>query len=216
MKFLTFVLVWSSCCSLSAAGLDRPVRIQIGVDPGSLDPNHIESLVGTSIAYNLYQTLVRLDENGKVVPGLAEKYEMSKNGRIYKFKMRADAKWSDGKPVTIDDCIFGLLDPLDPKTAADDASLLFAIKGAPEFYRGKGSRDAVAVKRVGDWCQVELSEPQSGFLGNLTLALTSPKRADQKGHFPGPTTGHYVIQSMTASEIKLAPNPEYHESGQLS
>src|ERR1700722_1843873 len=107
MKHLGVTLIWALGCSLSAAALDRPVRIQIGVDPGSLDPNHLESLVGTSMPYNVYQTLGGLDEKGKIVPGLAEKYEISKDGRIYKFKMRASSKWSDGKPVSVEDCIFG-------------------------------------------------------------------------------------------------------------
>lgn len=54
----------------------------------------------------IYAGLMRSDGNGNIVPELAEKYDVSEDGRTYTFTIREGAKWHDGKPVTADDVVF--------------------------------------------------------------------------------------------------------------
>ena len=73
----------------------------------------------------------------EVIPGLAEKWEISEDGKTYTFKIRDDAKWSNGDPVTAADFVYSYRRGLSPGLGAEYATLLFALKNGRAFYEGK-------------------------------------------------------------------------------
>lgn len=63
---------------------------------------------------------------------------MSDDGAVYRFKIRQDAKWSNGDPVTAEDFVYAFRRLEDPATGAEYASMLYVVKGAEEVNTGKG------------------------------------------------------------------------------
>ena len=82
--------------------------------------------------------LTKLDpHNAAPIPALAERWEISPDGRIYTFHLRTNAVWSTGEPITSDDVVWSWFRALSPATAGDYAGQLFYIKGAEDWYNGK-------------------------------------------------------------------------------
>ncbi|KAB2703001.1 peptide ABC transporter substrate-binding protein, partial [Brucella intermedia] len=77
---------------------------------------------------DLYEGLVTEDGKGELIPGVAQSWDISSDGLTYTFRLRDNAKWSNGDPVTAGDFQFTFRRLMDPKTAAGYASMLFVIK----------------------------------------------------------------------------------------
>jgi len=200
---------------------EEPVRIQIGGEPSTLDPAKVIDQFGFSILRNLVLGLTKLDRDGKLQDGLAVSHAVDKTGLIYRFKLRPDARWSDGKPVTADDFVTGLRYALSPKTASPNTPYYFKIKNARQVFSGKLAADKLGVRREGDELVIELEQPDPGLLRALSLPAAGPLRQDfldkNKGEWneKAPTTGDYTIAVYhPASEIRLAPNPHRRRPGQ--
>lgn len=97
-----------------------------------------------------FEGLTIYDAAGKIVPGTAESWTLSDDGTVYTFKLRADAKWSDGTPVTAGDFVFSYQRVEDPKTAAKYANILYPIKNAEKINKGETPVDQLGVKAVDD------------------------------------------------------------------
>jgi ABC-type oligopeptide transport system substrate-binding subunit len=65
-------------------------------EPDTLDPHKTSKPQTINITHNLFEGLVVLDPKGNVAPGVAESWSVSQDGLSYRFKLRADAKWSNG------------------------------------------------------------------------------------------------------------------------
>lgn len=76
----------------------------------SIDPAEAFEFSGTDLLNNVYDTLVELDptQPGELVPGLAESWEVSEDGRTFTFKMRPGVTFSSGNPVRAEDAAFSL------------------------------------------------------------------------------------------------------------
>ena len=217
LSFLCLAILGSQ----TSAQAEEPIRVQIMADPVSLDP---------ALAYDYYSFMINgvlmhglfvIDGEGELQNGLAKSYQVRKKNTQYRFKLRPDAFWSDGKQVTIEDFIFGLRRTLDPKTGAPDAKLLHSIRGARNFTLGKGKASDVAIYKSGDELVIELEHPDAQFLSSLTHPQTVPLRQEFYDKSAGvwqdsfPTTGYYRIQSHRSNdEIVLEPNPMHHVPGQ--
>ena len=75
--------------------------------------------------------------NGKIVPGAAESWTVSDDGTVYTFKIRDNAKWSDGSPVVAEDFVFSMRRVEDPKTAAGYANILYPDQECRKDQQGR-------------------------------------------------------------------------------
>ena len=80
-------------------------------DPESLDPHKTSTVYEAHILRDLFQGLVMQDAKAEVIPGAAESWTMSPDGKVYTFKLRQGATWSNGDPVTADDFVYLLPPP---------------------------------------------------------------------------------------------------------
>jgi len=152
-------------------GAKKILRTNNSSEPGSLDPALAQGTHESWILSNTFEGLMKNDAEGKVIPGMAESYELSEDNLTYTFKLR-DANWSDGTPVTAHDFEFSWKRALDPELAADYAFQLYYIKGAEAYNTGAGSVDDVAVKALDDkTLEVTLAAPTGYFL-ELTAFYT--------------------------------------------
>ncbi|MGM9902868.1 oligopeptide ABC transporter, binding protein [Enterococcus sp. 10A9_DIV0425] len=100
---------------------------------------------------NVYEGIYRLDEDSKPQPaGATELAEVSEDGLTYKIKLREDAKWSNGDPVTAADYVYGWQRTVDPATASEYAYLFAPVANAEDITAGKKDKSELGIKAVGD------------------------------------------------------------------
>src|SRR5512136_1963355 len=79
-----------------------------GEEPATLDPALVEDSVSAEYVVQIFSGLVALDSNLEVVPDLAERWELSPDGRTYTFFLRQEARFYDGRAVTASDVKYSL------------------------------------------------------------------------------------------------------------
>ncbi|MGO8836219.1 MAG: peptide ABC transporter substrate-binding protein [Limisphaerales bacterium] len=205
---------------------ELPANITIinGGEPESLDPAIISGQVEMRIAVGLFEGLTRLDaRTARPVPGLAESWDLSPDGKIYTFHLRTNLVWSTGEPLTADDVVYSWLRALNPATASVYAAQLFCLKNAREFSAG-AIKDA---SRVGIHApdnftvRIELNHPTLFFLDICAMPVTYvvPRRAIEKygDHWlmakPLPVSGPYELAYWRLNDkIRLIKNPRYWDA----
>ena len=121
--------------------LDRPApRAEVVVAQSSdcftLDPQRMSYTQDLRMARSLYEGLVRVDsETTEILPAVAESWTCSEDGRTWTFKLRRNARWSNGDPVTAHDFIYSWRRGMIPETAADYSNFFYGIVGAKEFLK---------------------------------------------------------------------------------
>jgi len=114
-------------------------RVGNGAEPQDLDPQAVTGDIEHRIIMALFEGLVTNDpQDLHPVPGQAESWEISEDGRVYTFHLRAGLKWSNGDPITADDFVQSYKRMLTPSFAAEYASMLYNfVQGAEEYYNGQ-------------------------------------------------------------------------------
>jgi len=131
-----------SGCSKRETAVQRGDREQVlhrglGYEVSDLDPHLATGLSEYSVISALFEGLVAEDPvDLHPVPGVAESWEVSPDGLVYTFHLRANARWSNGEPVTAQDFVASWRRVLTPSLAADYASMLYIIEGAEAFHQG--------------------------------------------------------------------------------
>ena len=144
-------------------------------EPQTLDQAHTSINIEEFILKDLYEGLTIYDASGKIVPGAAESWTVSDDGAVYTFKLRGNAKWSDGSPVTAEDFVFSFTRVEDPKTAAGYANILYPIKNAEKVNKGELGLDQLGVKAVdATTLEVTLERPTPFFLELLAHQTALP------------------------------------------
>lgn len=131
-----------SSCKKRESDVVRGIREQVlyrglGSDPNLLDPHLITGLPEINVVIALFEGLVGEDpQDGHPVPAVAEKWETSADGLTWTFHLRANARWSNGEPVTAADFVNSIQRALSPALGADNANMLFVLARAEAWHRG--------------------------------------------------------------------------------
>src|SRR5262249_52035424 len=107
-----------------------------GSEPKSLDPAFVNTVAESNILGDVLMGLTTLDAAGRPIPGAAERWEVSKDGKVWTFHIRKH-QWSDSKPVTAEDFVFAWQRLLNPKMAAPYAYNLWVVKNARAISEGR-------------------------------------------------------------------------------
>ena len=126
-----------SGCSGGASEESRVFRMAVRAEPPTLDWSLATDSISFNILTNLMEGLTQYNAEMEPVPAVAERWEVSKDGRVVTFYLRDDVFWTDGKPVTAGDFEYSWKRLLDPATAAQYAYFLFDIENAAEYNSGK-------------------------------------------------------------------------------
>lgn len=100
---------------------------QLASEPAKLDPALNSTVDGGCLAILAFAGLYTYDADGKLVPDLAESYEMSDDGLTYTFTLKSDLKWSDGETLDANDVVYSWNRLVDPNTGADYSYLADGI-----------------------------------------------------------------------------------------
>ena len=138
---------------------EQNLRINLRVEPVSLDPRKGNDMVASQLHFMLFEGLLRLNPDMTLSPAQAHSYDLSADGKIYTFHLR-DAKWSDGTPVTAYDFEKSWKSLLDITFYSPDAYLLYAVKNAKRAKMGEISLQEVGIhSKNAKTLVVELERP---------------------------------------------------------
>ena len=155
----------------NAAGENLKIlKITVGSEPEDVDPHVVTGVPEHHIIAALTEGLVAEDPvDLHPVPGVAEKWEVSEDGKIYTFHIRENAKWSNGDPVTANDFAKSYKRILTPALASKYAYMLFVMEGAEDYSTGKlKDFSKVGVKAQDErTLQISLNAPTPYFLSLL-------------------------------------------------
>ena len=183
-KPLIILLAAAIGVAAQAANAESVLRRGNGSEPHSLDPQTAEGVPESNILRDLFEGLIGEDASGNLVPGVAEKWEISADGKTYTFHLRHNAKWSDGSPLTAHDFVYGWQRAVDPATGSHYSFLLYPVKNAQKIAEGhEKDISQLGVKASDDHTLVaELEGPTPYFLGLVThaTAYPAPKAAIEK------------------------------------
>jgi oligopeptide transport system substrate-binding protein len=212
---------------------DQSLRVNINTEPNSLDPGQeqytYEGAIGGSISEPLLHVNSALSD---VQPAAASSYNVSSDGLTWTFKIRSNAKWSDGKPVTGADFVYAWQRILDPRLAASYADPFFdgTIAGAADYTNLDPVKDAAKIPAF--LSGLGLSAPDAGtfvvklqaaspfFKWIASLWMSAPVRKDVVDQYGSDkwatsptsliTNGQYKVSEMVSKDhITLVPNTYY-------
>jgi oligopeptide transport system substrate-binding protein len=106
-------------------------------EPEILDPDRSTGVPENEVEMACFEGLARRGVNDVAVPGAAAKWTVSPDGKTYTFRLRKNAKWSNGDPVTAADFEYAWKRLLNPQLAAEYASSLYVLVNGEEYNSGK-------------------------------------------------------------------------------
>lgn len=225
-RLLGVLLIGLIATSAFASQAPRTLVRGIGPEPESLDPGHARGDAAGTIIRDLYEGLLTEDPSGKLIPGTADHWSISKDGTVYTFHIRDSARWSNGEPVTAQDFVAGIRRTVNPQTGSAYASVLFPILNASDVFQGDKPVKDLGVEAVDPHTlQIELNSPTPYFLSLLAHHCTFPvyrpalKKYGDAFARPGRlvSNGAYrLVDWRIHSSITLARNSHYWNDGQTA
>jgi oligopeptide transport system substrate-binding protein len=127
----------NAASAASAAGR-KVLLFGNGAEPQDLDPQTTTGSPERRLTSVFFEGLINQAADGNnIEPGVAERWEISPDGLVYTFHLRADARWSNGDPVTANDFVQSAKRMLTPELGADYAYMFFVAAGAEDYYGGR-------------------------------------------------------------------------------
>lgn len=150
-----------------------------GGDPPTLDPQLNTKSEATLINLNLFEGLVKMDGDGKIIPAVAETWDISDDGLVYTFHLNKDAKWSDGQAVTASDFDYSWKRALNPENAVKSVNYMFYLKNAEAAYKGEKDADEIGLKVIDEYTfEVTLESPVPYIMELYSYGVYNPVRKD--------------------------------------
>lgn len=226
-KFFSLLLALAMVLSMAivaSAEEVQTINACIGSQPETLDPQLNSASDGSNYIKHLFEGLMKYGWNGEgIVPGAAESYEVSDDGLVWTFKIREDAKWSDGQDLTADDFAYTLKRLVDPEVAAPYALDMgkYILNGAA-ITNGEKAVDELGVKVIdAKTLELTLEQPCVYFTEVLAFPCYYPTRQDIVEEYgeawaTDPETlignGPYTVESYTMDEeLVMVPSETYYD-----
>lgn len=152
------------------AAIPQVIHIGNGAEPKDLDPHTSTGVPEWHVMLNLFEPLVEKDPKTlEPVPAVAESWTISKDGKVFTFKIRKSAKWSNGERVQASDFIYSITRLLTPAVASEYAQLGYVVKNGKAFHEGKlKDKRQLGLRAVNpETLEITLENPTPYFLGLL-------------------------------------------------
>lgn len=176
---LALTVITAGCSSAEGVYSDKGqvFRKVLPQDISSLDTALATDTVSFDLYNQIYEGLYTLDKDDKAVPGVAKSMpKKSDGGKTLTIKLRKNAKWSNGDPVTAQDFVYAWRRVVNPNTASEYAYIMYDIKNAEEINMGKKKVDQLGVKALDDYTlQVKLTKPIPYINEMLAFATFMPQ-----------------------------------------
>jgi oligopeptide transport system substrate-binding protein len=188
-----------------------------GIDPLTLDPAVSGEMISHEYIQQIFGGLVRLGDNLEPAPDIAERWEVSADGRTYTFYLRQDAKFHDGREVTAHDFKYSWERACDPATESlTAATYLGDIVGVADVIAGR-VKEISGIATIDDHTfQVTIDAPKSYFLSKMTYPVAfvvDRNEAESGGEWwrePNGTGPFQLGEWQETNLLVLEDNPRYH------
>jgi ABC-type transport system substrate-binding protein len=189
-----------------------------GGDPPTLDPALAGDAESAVYIAEIFSGLVTLDQNLKVVPDVAEKWQVSDDRTVYTFTLRQNVKFHDGRPVTAQDFKYSFERAANPATASPTAdTYLGDIVGVKEKLNRKAS-EVSGVKVVDNYTlQITIDAPKAYFLAKMTYPaayLVDKNNVERGGRTwtdkPNGTGPYKLKEYVRGQRVILTRNEDYY------
>ena len=211
-----------------AGGAPQPMiwhRGELG-DPGSLDPHKATTLIESNILDELFEGLVTLNARGEIIPGAAASWTVDPTGTVYDFRLRPDARWSNGDRVTAEDFVFAFRRLMAPVTGAPYANILYTLKNAERINKGELPLEALGARALNETTlEITLEHPAPYFISQLPHLTAKPlhrKSIEAFGSdFVHPahivTNGPFMLEEFTPNDrVVMVKNPYYYDAAHVA
>ena len=239
---LASVLLLSACDSETAEDVDGTVEseatstdeqvlnVQLDVEVASMDPQIATDGTSFEVIANTIEGLYQTDSDGQAVPALVDSAEKGEDGLSYTFKLREDAQWSNGEPVTAHDFVYAWRRLADPDTGSE-YSYIMGIAGlvnANEVLAGEKAPEELGVEALDDYTlEIQLANPVPYFESLMSFIPFFPLNeefmtevGDSYGISPETllSNGAYTITSYepAATTIELDKNEDYYDADNVA
>ena len=196
-----------------------------GEEPETLDPHLGQGVPTANVVRDLYEGLTTTAPDGRIIPGAALHWDISRDGLTYTFYLDPQAAWSNGDPLTAADFVWSWQRVVAPRTAASYGRMLAPVRNAEAIFAGVAPPDQLGVSALNEKTfQVELDDPTPYFLGLLAHPTTYPvHRASLERHGsahvrPGNlvSNGAFILDDwQVRSRIELVRNPHYRKADEV-
>lgn len=188
---------------------NKELNLTLAGDIPSLNISKASDMDSFHMLTNTMEGLTRVDAKGVATPAMAESWEQSEDGKTWTFKIRKNAKWSNGDPVTAKDFEYSWKRTLNPETASQYGYVMYDIEGASDYNNGKvDNADNVGVKALDDnTLQVKLNRRVNYFDQLMSFCVFFPqnqKFVEAQGDKNGTTAENTVYNGpFTMSTWKM-------------
>ncbi|MGX1194813.1 peptide ABC transporter substrate-binding protein [Metabacillus sp. SLBN-84] len=218
--------------SKEAADVPQELKVLESSEIPSMDSVLAEDTISLSQLNNTNEGLYRIDENQEPIPGMADgEPEANEDGTEYTIKIKEDAKWSNGEPVTANDFVFAWQRALNPDTgsAYGPYMMMGKIKNAEALYNGKAKPEDLGVKAQDEKTLVVTLEKPIPFFKSLmafpTFYPQNQKFVEEQGENFGKKSENLVFngpftiagwEGPADTEWTLEKNAEYWDAKNVS
>lgn len=241
INILSITLIFLIGCSENITPVDSGLEQQIyhhgnGSEPQGIDPHIVTGVPEHHILISLCEGLTIPNPNPTgsdgYIPGTAESWTISDDGKEYIFKLNKNAKWSNGDPVTADDFVWSWKRILTASLGSQYPDMLYYLVGAYEYHNGEiDNFDKVGVKALDSHTlKVNLKNPTPFFIGLLSHYSTWPVHKetvlkhgdidDRNGEWTRPgnfvCNGPFQLKTWELNnKIVVEKNPHYYDASMV-
>ena len=241
INILSITLIFLIGCSENISPVDSGLEQQIyhhgnGSEPQGIDPHIVTGVPEHHILISLCEGLTIPNPNPTgsdgYIPGTAESWTVSDDGKEYIFKLNKNAKWSNGDPVTADDFVWSWKRILTASLGSQYPDMLYYLVGAYEYHNGEiDNFDEVGVKALdSQTLKVNLKNPTPFFIGLLSHYSTWPVHKetvlkhgdidDRNGEWTRPgnfvCNGPFQLKTWELNNrIVVEKNPHYYDASMV-
>ena len=194
-----FLWIIGSSLTIAAPQPGGDLVVAVPIEPDTFDPHKAVAAATKEIDFNIYQGLVSYDPEGRIIPCLAESWDISEDGRVYTFRLREGVFFHNGRALTCDDVVSSL------ERIRDDAT------GYPLSWHKNIHKLAIV---DGKAIRIELKEPYAPFLSELAdAAIIPPEAVPTIATKPVGTGPFRLVEWSTGQHIRLVRFDQYWEQG---
>ena len=241
INILSITLIFLIGCSENISPVDSGLEQQIyhhgnGSEPQGIDPHIVTGVPEHHILISLCEGLTIPNPNPAgsdgYIPGTAESWTISDDGKEYIFKLNKNAKWSNGDPVTADDFVWSWKRILTASLGSQYPDMLYYLVGAYEYHNGEiDNFDEVGIKALDSHTlKVNLKNPTPFFIGLLSHYSTWPVHKetvlkhgdidDRNGEWTRPgnfvCNGPFQLKTWELNnKIVVEKNPHYYDASMV-
>lgn len=234
MKKYTFFVAFLIILLLTGCSSNKTVKNELNMaissSPLTADPQMLYDVNSSTVCGFFCSTLYVYNSEKKLIPGLAENYEVSDDGLKYTFHLKDNLKWSDGRALTAEDFVYGFKRLSDPDVGSNSVYLITdccKLKNSEDILERSLPLDELGVSAPDNNTFIaELEEPCTYFLDLLTMANFTPCN-EAFFHSTGGkygssfdtvlSCGPYVLDRYEplATQIHFKKNPYYFDSDSI-